>query len=155
MEKQAIAPSGQSVYVKQWEKTKRRNVKRLLDWLRQGLISIELFNALTGKTPEYYINDIGEKEIEEKEELLSFVENLFSFEDGSVAPISKAYEMYLEYSGYSAQDAMHGKALSRPRFTRMVIRQCDIKDKVARIEGKPSRCFAGVRLLSLDDIATD
>jgi len=97
---------------------------------------------------------------EVESELDKYIDAFFSFEPLAVTVIQKAYEHYVDYYGYS-EDSRKSEAVGRQRFTRLILK--NHKDKITEqvkrvaVEGeygtKPMRCFVGVRLRSLNEVA--
>jgi len=142
-----------NVYVERLNNPTKRETNLLFQVFEWKLISTDLFKALVGLTPEEYKD--SDKTIDAREELHSFVDRFFSFESQARTPIRKAYEAYSEYYGFD--DDQTGEGLTQQKFSRWILKSFGnrLTEIVARIDGKPARCFNGVRLLSLDDVATD
>jgi len=97
---------------------------------------------------------------EVESDLDKYIDAFFSFEPLAVTVIQKAYEHYTAYYGYG-EGSSKSEAVSRHRFTKLILK--NHKDKITEqvkrvaIEGeyatKPTRCFVGVRLRSLDEVA--
>jgi phage/plasmid-associated DNA primase len=83
----------------------------------------------------------------------------FSFAPQSVEIIKKVYESYMTYYEFDETSVKRGEALSQHRFTRLVLKNYKdkITEQVKRVEidgkSKPARCFVGLKLKPLDEIA--
>jgi hypothetical protein len=90
-----------------------------------------------------------------KDVLSVFVAKFFSFESSAITPIDSAYKAYFEYFDFDNDSVLLGDALSRHKFTRWVLSLYieSVEEKVCRYQGKITRCFTGVRLRSLEEVA--
>ncbi|GHV90421.1 hypothetical protein AGMMS50268_09240 [Spirochaetia bacterium] len=83
-----------------------------------------------------------------------YINSCVSFEPQSISVIKNVYESYKTYYEFDENSVKRGEALTQHRFTRLVLK--NYKDKiiesVKRVEGKPARCFVGLRLKPLDEI---
>ena len=142
-----------NIYVERLDSPTKRETNLLFQVFEWKLISADLFKAIVGLTPEEYKD--GDKSIDVREELHLFVDRFFSFESTARIPIRKAYEAYREYYGFD--DDQTDESLTQQKFTRWILKSFGnhLTETVARVDGKPTRCFAGAKLLTLDDIATD
>jgi phage/plasmid-associated DNA primase len=83
-----------------------------------------------------------------------YVNACISFEPRSVAVIKTVYEGYKSYHDFDENSVKRGEALTQHRFTRLVLK--NYKDKltesVRRVDGKPVRCFVGLRLKPMGEV---
>jgi hypothetical protein len=82
-------------------------------------------------------------------ELREFMKKCVSLEPDSLTGIRIAYERYLDYFGFSDKDVESGGVLTRRQFIRLVLKEYEGKltDTVELLEGRPTRCFSGMRLI--------
>jgi phage/plasmid-associated DNA primase/DNA primase len=85
-----------------------------------------------------------------------YVNACVSFEPQSVAVIKNVYESYKLYYEFDENSVKRGEALTQHRFTRLVLKnhKDKITEAVRRIDGKPARCFIGLRLKPMDEVST-
>jgi phage/plasmid-associated DNA primase len=83
-----------------------------------------------------------------------FVNLCISFEPQSVAVIKNVYGGYRSYYDFDENSVKRGDALTQHRFTRLMMKNYKdkITESVKRVEGKPARCFVGLRLKPLDEV---
>lgn len=83
-----------------------------------------------------------------------YINACVSFEPQSISVIKNVYESYKTYYEFDDSSVKRGEALTQHRFTRLVLK--NYKDKlteaVKRVEGKPARCFVGLRIKPMDEV---
>jgi len=143
-----------------------RKLKMLLRAYARKIINSTQFNFLIGMPPEdFQLEEIEPKITQAKafntaiagDHLRDFIEKSISFEESAVTAIQKVYDAYLAYYDFDITSVLSGEALSRHQFTRWMLPnyRTRIREKIIRVDGKLSRCFQGVKLLSLDDMAVE
>jgi hypothetical protein len=159
---------GQTVYVKRLVDPRRKQVNILIKAFRWGAINSNLFEALVGIPPQELETEEGEKVIFKnakkkafkvavaRDYVKTFVEKAVSFEPGGV-PIEMVYQAYLEYYNFDNEAIERLEAMSRCAFTQWFLNNYSdhAREKVVRYKGKPTRCFIGVRLLSMDELVVE
>jgi hypothetical protein len=90
-------------------------------------------------------------------DLDKFVNINISFENNTMEVIKDVYDKYISYYDFDENSVKRGEALSRARFTKFVSKNYKdyVYESVQRINGSnPQRVFIGMRLKTLDEIAT-
>jgi phage/plasmid-associated DNA primase len=94
---------------------------------------------------------------EHESNLDEFVNVNISFEKNRVEIIKDVYDKYMVYFDFDENSAKRGEALSRNLFTKYFLK--NYKNYAGRdiqwVDGKSARVFVGVRLKTLDEIATE
>jgi hypothetical protein len=90
-------------------------------------------------------------------DLDKYVNACISFEAGVRTAIRAVYQSYWDYYEFDESSAKRGEALSYHRFTKLLLK--NHKDQVGepsvqRIDGKPTRCFIGLKLKPMDEVAS-
>jgi hypothetical protein len=87
--------------------------------------------------------------------LMDFIEKRTAFEPEALVKLEELYTAYLDHHGFDRNDAACGEMLSRHRFTRWILETYSqfVSQRIARIDGKPARCFSGLKLRSLEELA--
>jgi hypothetical protein len=120
---------------------------------------IKLKNTLGGIIPisreseQYKLGYIAEVETD----LDKYVAACISFEPGFRTAVRAVYDSYLNYYEFEEGAAKRGEALSFHRFTRLLqknYREHIGEASVQRIEGKPTRCFIGLKLRPMEEVAS-
>jgi phage/plasmid-associated DNA primase len=120
---------------------------------------MELKNKHGGRIPvskesnSYKVERIAELE----SDLDKFVSVNISFEKNHMEIIKNIYDKYMVYHDFDENSVKRGEALSRNKFTKYFLRNYKdyVTEDVQRVRGSPpSRVFVGVRLKTLDEIAT-
>jgi phage/plasmid-associated DNA primase len=118
---------------------------------------IKLKNDLRGIIPiskesEFYkLGYIAEVETD----LDKYINACIDFENNSKEVIKRVYESYKDYYEFDETAVKRGEALSQHKFTRLMMKNYKdrIAESVARVGGKPARCFIGLKLKPLDEVA--
>jgi prophage antirepressor-like protein len=143
-----------------------KKIDLLLKAFRWGAIDGGQFRALIGISPGDFqletnprktAQGIGFDAALAKDSLRDFIDRCITFEEGTLSAIGAAHEAYIAFHGFGANSVEAGEALSRHVFTRWILETCGdlVREKVARIEGKPVRCFAGMKFQTLEDLAEE
>jgi hypothetical protein len=100
----------------------------------------------SGKSPPAIPKDPNDPQIAGVRE---FMAKRASFEPDSFTSIRTAYERYLDYFDFCDMDIESGDALTRHRFSKLVLKEYEGKltGAVERIGGGLARCFSGMRLI--------
>jgi hypothetical protein len=86
--------------------------------------------------------------------LMDFIEKRTAFDPEALTKMEELYTAYLDHHGFDRNDAASGEILSRHRFIRLILETCGqfVSEEVARIDGKPARCFSGLKLRAPDGL---
>jgi phage/plasmid-associated DNA primase len=89
-------------------------------------------------------------------DLDKFININISFEKNNKEIIKDIYDKYIVYFDFDTDSAKRGEALSRNKFTKYFLKNYKdyIYEDVQWVKGKSARVFVGVRLKTLDEIAT-
>jgi hypothetical protein len=91
---------------------------------------------------------------EKAEELRDFIGKRAVFEAGSLISLDIIYTAYLDHHGFNQDEVARGEALGRHKLTRMILKTYGefVSERVARIDGKATRCLSGLKLRSLEEL---
>jgi hypothetical protein len=86
-----------------------------------------------------------------------FVENCVEFAKDTREVIETVYDAYLDFNAISKTDIEIGEALSRNKFTKMMLRihGSKIRDDVKWVNGEVARCFIGLRFKEVKEAEND
>jgi phage/plasmid-associated DNA primase len=81
-----------------------------------------------------------------------FIAECLIFEEGASEVISRVYEQYKNYHEFTEEAVKRGEALSLHKFSRFFNKNYKnrIVEKVMRVNGKPTRCYCGLRIKPFD-----
>jgi hypothetical protein len=87
------------------------------------------------------------------EELDAFVEKKVEFSKNAWETVRNVYDDYVSFFGITENEVNSRMAFSRHRFSRMMLKKYGnlIDDTVKWVNGKPERCFVGLRLKKEED----
>jgi hypothetical protein len=87
--------------------------------------------------------------------LMDFMEKRTVFEPEALTKMEELYAAYLDYHGFDQNEVARGEILSRHRFIRLILETYSqfVSQRIAHIDGKPARCFSGLKLRSLEELA--
>jgi phage/plasmid-associated DNA primase len=90
-------------------------------------------------------------------DLDKFININISFDKNNKEVIKDIYDKYIAYFDFDENSVKRGEALSRNKFTKYFLKNYKdyAREDVQWVNGKSARVFVGVRLKSLDEIATE
>jgi phage/plasmid-associated DNA primase len=108
---------------------------------------------ISRESNSYKMDVIAEVETD----LDKFINVNIAFEKGQMERVKDVYEKYIAYYEFDENSARKGEALSRIRFTKFIIKNYKdfVFESTQRVRGmEPARAFIGLRIKTLDEIAS-